>query len=396
MADEYFRSIHRTMSLLDEENVKIIVAMKKYGPRNLQHISRKTGVPYPTVYTRMNKLGSLGLLRTWVYPNFSKIGMARVQVLLWTTPGRELLARESLKIPGYWLRITRCTGECNGYYSLHAIPTENRQDFVEFLDHVVSSGVAMKYRIFWLGELSSNIPNFEYYDMKKRAWKFAWEEWLRGFASEKGGGRLEQNGSEGVRYDRNDLVILRELMKDARTKLSEFANLIGVTLPAAKYRFDNLVRRGFVQDYMIETLPYPPQISDLYEVRLEFKDEKTLAAKVKLLRTLPFVMNFSTVRGSSSVTMRVYLVRGEINNLLTLLSALVRRKVLERFSYVSFDTATDEAQTFPLESFKEDSGWQYSNQEYLSALRTLASSVEKGEPRTVTFRPVTAQDLIMA
>jgi DNA-binding Lrp family transcriptional regulator len=383
------------MSLLDEENVKIIRAMKKHGPRNLQEISRKTEVPYPTVYTRVNKLVGQGLLKTWVQPNFSKIGLVRAQVILTTIPGRELLAHQALKIPGYWLRIARCTGEWNGYYSMHAIPLGSRQDFVEYLDHVVSSGLARSYKISWLGEQTSNIPNFEFYDMKKRAWNFAWEQWLREFTAEKRAEKLESSASAETRFDKSDLVILKELMKDARTKLSEFAKLIGVTLPAAKYRFDNLVQRGFVHDYIIETLPYPPEISQLYEVRLDFPDEKTLASKAKILRSLPFVVNYSSIRGSNSLSVRVYLVRGQINNLLILLSALVRRKVLERFLYLYLDSLTVEAQTFPLELFKNGTGWHYDNQEYLRALRSLTSSLEKGEPRTVTFQPIaiTAQML---
>ena len=384
------------MSLLDEENIKIIRAMKKYGPRNLQYISRKTGVPYPTVYTRVNKLQGQGLLKTWVYPNFSRIEMVRGQVLLTTIPGKELLARDALKIPGYWLRIVRCAGECNGYYALYAIPGENRQDLVEYLDHVVSAGLGSKYKILWLGELSSNIPNFDYFDMKKRAWRFPWDEWLRSFTSERRGERLEPDGSEGVRYDKNDLLILMELMKDARTKLSEFAELMGVTLPAAKYRFDNLVKRGFVDDYIIETRPYPPEISNLYEVRLEFKDERSLSSNVKILRSLPFVSNYSLIKGSHSVTMRVYLLKGEMNNLLTLLSALVRRKILEHFSYIWLDTTTVESKTFSGEYFKDGSGWRYSNQEYLGALRNLVSTVEKGEPKAVIFQPLAAPAPMMA
>ncbi len=62
-ADEYFDRIHRVISVLDDENIKIINTMKKHGPRNLQDVSRKSGVPYPTVYTRVNKLESQGLLR---------------------------------------------------------------------------------------------------------------------------------------------------------------------------------------------------------------------------------------------------------------------------------------------------------------------------------------------
>ena len=112
--------------------------MKKSGPRNLQQISRKSGVPYPTVYTRVNKLSDSGLLNTYAYPNFAKIGLARALVLLTPAAGREVLAREALKIPGYWLSLIRCSGECNGFYSLHGVPAGNRQDFEQYLDQVVS------------------------------------------------------------------------------------------------------------------------------------------------------------------------------------------------------------------------------------------------------------------
>src|SRR6266571_6608092 len=135
-ADEYFDRIYRIMSVLDEENIKIISAMKKFGPRNLQHISRRSKVPYPTVYTRVNKLEDEEILRTFAYPNYSKIGMARALVLLTPANGRELLAKEALKIPGYWIRIIRCSGECNGYYSLHTIPADNRQDFERYIEQL--------------------------------------------------------------------------------------------------------------------------------------------------------------------------------------------------------------------------------------------------------------------
>src|SRR2546428_225870 len=173
-------------------------------------------------------------------------------VLLAASPGREVTASEALKIPGHWLWIARCTGECNGYYSQHAVPVENRQDFVQYLDQIVSSGLATNYRIFWLGDYHSHIPNFEYYDFKKRAWRFDWPAWLSLFTKGKVGNVSEEKESSKDDFDKNDLLILKELMKDARKKLSELSQMIGMTLPAAKYRFDNLARRGFLQDYVIQ------------------------------------------------------------------------------------------------------------------------------------------------
>jgi len=384
-ATEHFERIHRIISVLDEENLKIINTMKKYGPRNLQQVSRKSGVPYPTVYTRVNRLANQKLLYTYAYPNFSKIGLARAIVLLTPSPGRELLAREALKIPGYWLSIVRCSGECNGYYSLHAIPADNRPDFEQYLDQLIPSGLANSYRIFWLGEYNA-VASFEYFDLKKRVWKFPWTSWLKLFLEEKKREKPEEQDSRKDSFDKNDLLILKELMKDARKKLSEFARLIGVTLPAAKYRFDNIVRKGLIKDYIINVLPYSPVISELMEVRLDFKSESLLAAKEKLLQGLPFVMSYSKIRGANSITTRIYLPRSELSNLLTLLSTLVRRDILDRFSYLTLDPMTIENQTFSYEYYDDESGWSYDNRQYVDSLRKLVSSFEKEEFRIPSFQ----------
>ena len=385
-ADEWFDKIHRIMSVLDVENIKIISVMKKFGPRNLQHISRKSKVPYPTVYTRVNKLESEGLLHTWIYPNYSKIGMSRAILLVTPAHGRELLVQEALKIPGYWIRVIRCSGECNGYYSIHAIPAEHRQDFEHYAEQLVTTGLVSDYKILWLGEFTSNIPNFEYFDSKKNTWKFNWPSWLKMFADQAPSPKLELVDSQKTSFDKNDLLILKELNKDARTKLSEFAKLIGITLPTAKYRFDNLVRKGLVNDWVINVLPYPPETSDLIEVRLDFKDESLLVANEKILHLLPFVLDWSRVRASNSITTRVFLQRNEVNNLITLLSALVRRNILERFSMLLLDPMTIECQTFSYEYFADGSGWHYDNREYISTLRKLVASFQKQEFVVPTFK----------
>lgn len=384
-ADEYFERIHRIISVLDEENIKIINTMKKHGPRNLQQVSRKSGVPYPTVYTRVNRLASQGLLQTYVYPNFSKIGLARALVLLTPVPGREVLAREALKIPGYWLSIIHCSGECNGDYSLHGVPADRRQDFEQYLEQLIRSGLVTSYRIFWLGEFCS-VANLDYFDLKKRVWRFSWATWLKQFLDEKKRVKHEEKEVRKDSFDKNDLLILKELMKDARKKLSEFARLIGVTLPAAKYRFDNIVRKGLIQDYIIAVLPYAPEISDLCEVRLDFKNENLVAGKESLFHSLPFILSFSRIRGANSITARIYLPRGEMNNLLTLLSALVRQNVLDRFSYLILDPMTMENQTFSYEYYEDETGWHYDNGEYMDSLRKLVSSFEKEEFRIPFFQ----------
>lgn len=394
VANEYFERIHRIVSLLDSENIRIVTAMKKYGPRNLQLIARKTGIPSPTVYARVSRLESHGSLRTWISPDYSMIGLQRAMVLLAPTAGRDPLAREALKIPGYWLRVTRCMGECNGYFSLHAIPTANRQDFEQYIDQIVASGIASSYRIFWLEEAYSPIINFDYYNPEEKMWKFDWPAWLKDLTGQTVPRISDASPSASSRsFDKKDLLILKELVRNARIKLSDLGKLLDLTLPAVKYRFDHLLQRGFIHDYVIDILPFAPEISDLYEVRLDFKNEKFLNSKDMVIASLPFVMTYSPVKNANSMTLRVYLPRSEMNNLLTLLSALVRERVLASFTYLLLDPGTIQVQSFSYEYYNDGSGWHYNNREYLDALQNALSKYEKGHLEPISFQPVPVASL---
>jgi DNA-binding Lrp family transcriptional regulator len=383
--EEYLEKINRFVSFLDPANVKIVTAMRKYGLRNLQLISDKTNIPRPTVHARVSKLEKEGLLRTWIHPNYAKLGLVRGMAMLTTKPGKELLAPEALRVPGYWLRLIRCMGECNGYYSTHAIPLEKRWDFEQYLEKVVASGIASEYRLLWLGEARSPLPDFRYYDPKKKSWTFDWPGWLEALAA-KPGQTQRKNPSAPVTFDKKDLIILKELVKDGRTKLTHLARLLDMTVPAVKYRFDNLARSGFIREYVIDMLPFAPEISDLYEMVLDFKSNEGLCHGEKILSSLPMVMTLSRVEGTNSIAVRVYLPRTQMNNLLTMLSALSRTGVLTGFTYVLLDPMTIRTQTFSYEYYEDNTGWQYDNLEYFEKLRKVSSAFDKEEDIEVIFQ----------
>ncbi len=309
-------------------------------------------------------------------------------VLLAPRAGLDELTLKALKIPGYWLWVTRCLGECNGYFSLHAIPSANRQDFEQYLDQIVASGIASSYRIFWLEETHTPYFNFDYYSPEGKTWKFDWPGWLKDLTSQTRP-RIPKAPSDSSRsFDKKDILILKELVKDARTKLSEMSKLLELTLPAVKYRFDDLLQRGFIHEFIVAILPYAPEISDLYEVRLDFTGEKVLRSRETVLADLPFLTRYSPVKNSNSLSARVYLPRSEMSNLLTLLSALVREHVLSSFSYVLLDPNTIQAQTFESNNYNDQSGWHYDNREYLESLQNALSTYEKGHAEPINFQLV--------
>ncbi|TMI51077.1 winged helix-turn-helix transcriptional regulator [Candidatus Bathyarchaeota archaeon] len=387
---EYFKKIHRIISALDETNFRIIQCIREYGPRNLQRVARKAKIPYPTVHARVSKLEKQGILRTWASPSYAKIGLIRATVLLTPTPGKDLLAGEALKIPGYWLRIMRCMGECNGYYSIHAVPEANRSDFQQYLDQLVASNLAREYRIYWLEDQHTSIPNFEYYDTTIGKWRFTWETWLRQLSDHK----LAKHAKTGLKtpsrppFDKKDLIILKELMKNARVTLANLAGMLGTTVPGAKYRFDKIRERGFIHEFVVEFLPYAPEISELYEVRLDFKNESSLISKTSTFLALPFTLHQSQIRGMNSVAARVYLPRGEMSNLYALLSRLVRNGILSNFAYLLLDPLSIKAQTFSYEYYDDEEGWGYDNNDYISRLQNLLTEFEGNEAQQAVFRPM--------
>ena len=307
-------------------------------------------------------------------------------VLLAPRAGLDQLTLKALKIPGYWLWVARCLGECNGYFSLHAMPGANRQDFEQYLDQVVASGIASTYRIFWLEETHTPYFNFDYYSPEGKTWKFDWPGWLKDLTSQTNP-RITKAPSDSSRsFDKKDLLILKEMVKDARTKLSDMGKLLELTLPAVKYRFDDLLQRGFIHEYIVGILPYVPEISDLFEVRLDFTSEKRLRSGEMALASLPFLNTYSPVKNSNSISARVYLPRSEMSNLLTLLSGLVREHVLSSFSYMLLDPNTIQAQTFESNNYNDQSGWHYDNRQHLDSLQDLLSTYEKGRAEPINFQ----------
>lgn len=376
-ADEYFKRIHRIVSLLDTENVQIIRTMKEFGPRNLRQLSKRAALPYPTVHARVRKLEEQGTLRTWVHPNYRKIDLVKIMVLATPVIGKESLAGQALKIPGFWIRFTRCIGDCNGFYSLHAVPIGAKQDFEHYLDRLTASGLIRNYRLFSLDETYSPIPNFDYYDLRTKTWRFDWKHWAQ-LPQRKRKEREAATPNSREHFDKRDLIILKELVKDARVTLADITKILQITLPATKYRFDSLVNRGFIHDYVINILPFAPEVSDLLEVRLDGKNEDSMEAIKGRLTTMPFVLSYSPIISLNSATLRIYIPRSERGNFFAFLADLARDNALLGYSYYLLDPMSIQAQTFAYKDYDDTDGWHFKTRDYISALESLLS---KGSPK---------------
>ncbi len=385
-AGEWYARLHRIMSLLDEENIKILETMKQYGPRNLQQIARKSKLPYTTVYGRVAKLVGLNALTTQVHPSYSKIGLARVMVLARPFAGKELLVRDALRAPGYWLKIIRCTGEPNGYYAQLAVPSSSLQDLRLYLEQLVERGIVKDYQMYSLGESYSPLPNFEYYDPKERSWRFEWQQWAQAIKSGKGSEPKKPQATSKDGFDKKDLIIIKDLSLDGRVTLASLSKQLGMTLPATKYRFDRLVEDGFVADWIISILPFIPEVSDLIDLRLDFANETFVRNAERVLSKTPFVLTITPILGLNSLAVRIYIPRQEMANLMAFVSSLARDEVLAGYSYVHLDPSSQLTQTIAYKVYSDESGWEYDNKIYLQRVTDLVAKYAKTEEQS-TLQP---------
>jgi hypothetical protein len=133
-------------------------------------------------------------------------------------------------------------------------------------------------------------------------------------------------------------------------------------------------------------LPFAPEISDLYEMVLNFDTREGLYHGERVLSSLPLVLTLSRVEAANSIAVRMYLPRTQMSNLLTLLSALSRRGVLTGFTYVLLDPMTIRTQTFAYKFYEDSTGWCYNNVEYFEELRKVSSAFDKENDMEVTFQ----------
>ena len=56
---------------------------------------------------------------------------------------------------------------------------------------------------------------------------------------------------KSLELDKNDLIIMEELLKDSRVSLTSLAELTGLSIPAVKARVEKLVNLGVIKSFTI-------------------------------------------------------------------------------------------------------------------------------------------------
>ena len=222
-----------TAMKLDKIDRKILVELETDARQSASSIAKKARVSEQVVNYRIRKYASSGLLRKFLLvPNFEKLGFTTYRIYLQfkaTTVAREeeIIAYIRDAMPCQWM------GACDGRWDL--IARISAQDIFEF--NCMMDAFLEKYGGF--------IRQKEVTVQLRHTW------WPSTYGlgvphHEKKPKHIVPAASEVVKHDRADLLILAELMDNARMPTVEIASHAGLSADAVRYRIARLVKNGAI------------------------------------------------------------------------------------------------------------------------------------------------------
>lgn len=359
---------------LDSLDMEILEALGTYGPRNITKLAERIGVPIPTVRDRVKGLKSHFSLLLQVSVYHTSIGLKKAFVFAKATPGCEQRLWNSMRADEYWLYLTKRYDKPESFYGIYGIPVDHTEEFKQFVDRIEELGIAESISLHWSTCIQTLNLTDSWYNHKSERWVFKWDKWIESIPAQ--GTTLPYMLVESDNYpqkaDKIDIIILKELQKNAECELCDIAEMLGVSPQRVQYHFRNhVIAKGLIEGYVV-FLPHFEAHSDSYCFRFDFSNETIMTRFALSLKDKPFVRSIGKVFGENALLVHIYLPRSEFRGFTDGLSKLIRNCQLESYDYAIEDTSTKKAQTIPYRFFK-DKMWVYDHKKHLEKLQQLAS-----------------------
>ncbi len=360
---------------LDCIDVKILEGLAKNGPRNINRLAKQLGMPRGTVIARIKRMSSSFYLRLLTTVYHTNLGMKKGVVYAKAKQGQEDLLFECMKVNKFYIYLSRCFGAFEGCVGIYVIPVEYTAKFEEFLQELKILGIAEDISLLWSTCFHTVNRTSKWFDNSCENWIFPWDIWLKEIFLEKGElpYTLKDPESFTLKADKTDLLILKELEKDATITLAEIARMLGTTLQNIRYHYErHVIQNGLIEDFQIAILPFERSISDMLFFTFKFDDKEKMSKFAQSLLDKPFVFILGKILGENAMVAQIYLPRTEFRRFIDSLSKLVREGFLKSYHYIFQDLRLGKwsRETVPYQFFKDNS-WVYPHEEHIRNLHKL-------------------------
>jgi DNA-binding Lrp family transcriptional regulator len=360
------------LSALD---VKILRTLGEKTPRNLAEVARSLGIPTRTVHFRINRMSHKVHLRLNASIFHAKLGMKRAVVFADAFPGFEQLLFECLKANDFWGYVNRCYGNWESCFAVYTIPVGYEPKFEEFLHEIQRLDMAEDIRFYWTSSFQYFHVVDKWFDLNKYKWVFPWESWISEIETSPVGlpQTLAIPKDFENRADKIDVLLLKELEKDAAASLNEVAEKLGISPQLVHYHYEkHVLKKGLLAGFQVFFFRYEPELLETVIFVFRFFDEESMAKFAMSLLDKPFTLFVSRILDGSTLIVEFSLPKVEFRDLIDSLSTLARLKLVKEYTYYIQDirpTVTSR-QTLPYEFFKNGK-WVYDHKEHLLRLREL-------------------------
>jgi len=352
-----FEEYHDSFKFLDDIGVKLIQALMLDGPRNVMEAARKLGLPQSTIYYRMKMLEEKCHLQFEPILTWSKLGLKRVSTIIYPNVRSEKAAVSKLKSIKYTEKCYRLLTPNLGYLFVWQIPDKYVGQLRRFLSEMQQDGLIKDFTFSVLGEMQYCGPSLEWYDPSAKVWMFKWSD-VRKMLTDSLPIEVEDPSNYTNLCDNLDIFILDQMQMNSRMTFSDVAKAANVSVPTVKYRYEKLERSRVLRGHYAHILAFPPEVSRLIELKVEFPSGRELGTFAAGLKGLPFAVAYQKEIGLENLLVRIYLPSSEIASLLDLLTDLARENFIVNFSFVELDIRTAELYSVPSELF-QDGQWKF-------------------------------------
>jgi len=321
--------------LLDQVDFKIIRGMYEHGFSSLSKLSESTGIPKQTLSYHARKLDKKDVVRFRALVDEPKIGLKSFMVIASAPLGEEDIASRALTCFPLWRYLAVVDGWRRGSCVRYAIPPDKERDLNAFLNDVKQRGLISDFQMVSTTSPSYPLLNLEFYGKRMGFPVFDWDKWVNNFDSFPEEESSEPTSYEKAKMDLYDLMVLRFLEINARTRqrriVKEIATILG---EKENMRLISLVSRrtrsmtapgGLIRGYRAYLFPNPVPTAMFLMYRITFTGTRDLRKFTSGLRHLPYNTSYEKIIGREELLLRFMVPAYESTNLWGSITELAKR-----------------------------------------------------------------------
>jgi len=256
---------------IDWKTLEILSEASKEKPNSLK-IAKKTGIPQPTVYRRLQKLAEIGTIRA--LPNFFKIGLR--PLLLLAEPNK---VKVNLIFDRISTRLIRVEPQRQLFFL--TVPISYYSDYIERIkEEIPNAWILSTYNpIKWC-------PDLNFLTVKNRVLRVLWGELYRRTAGMKPGQELFSIPLPS-KVDEYDVLIISELERDSLQQLKEIASKAHLYLELVVYHYKKHVKPALLGNLL--DFPLVPKGTPWRVLKVDAENRESLEKIVFFLTRIPWL-----------------------------------------------------------------------------------------------------------